>query len=400
MRKSLGLFLIFVLFLVACGKKSEDALLASAKGVEIKAVALERIFNNLQEQDKARLASNKYEMDNFVKNTAAQLASIDLIAINAEGTGIKDSKEFTDRVSLGKQEVLIRTYVNEKFLGKDENISNETLQEEYEKIKASLTEEQLKNYPEFEAVKARIKQQLANQKVQQEFQAFVSPLANKVKVNEENLQKICDDFWAGNDLDKEMVISEVDESAVKVSDLLLSLGELSLDDVRAQVKDKADAEQFFRRSAENLGINIQLGKIAKDEGFAKKDKYKEDIQDLDKIILVNLYLSKEIFSTINVSDEDVKAEYDNLKKSNKKIEPLDKIFDQVKIRVVAMVREKLVMEYLNSMKKDITIYEGAINDFVYQHVNDEVKAQIDSEKKNAEKEEVVESEEETKTESE
>ncbi len=400
MKKSLGLFLIFVLFLVACGKKQEDALLASAKGVEIKATALEKIFSNLPEQDKSRLAANKFEMDNFVRNTAAQLASIDLIAINAEGTGLKDSKDFAERVRLGKQEILIRTFVSDKFMGKDEDVPEEVLKEEYEKIKASLTEEQLKDYPEFEAVKARIKQQIVNQKVQQEFQTFVSPLSAKVKVNDENLQKISDDFWNGKELDNEMVISEVEDNVIKVSDLLVSLGELSLSDVRAQVKKKEEAEQFFRRSAENLGINLQLEQIAKDEGFAKTDKFKEDTKDIDKIILVNLYLSKEIFSTINVSDEDVKTEYKRLKKNNKEIEPLDKIFDQVKIRVIAMVREQLVLEYLNAMKKEITIYEGAINDFIYQHVNEQVKAEIDSEKQSVEKSEEPKESEELKSESE
>ena len=400
MKKSLGLFLIFVLFLVACGKKQEDALLASAKGVEIKATALEKIFSNLPEQDKSRLATNKFEMDNFVRNTAAQLASIDLIAINAEGTGLKDSKDFAERVRLGKQEILIRTFVSDKFMGKDEDVPEEVLKEEYEKIKASLTKEQLKDYPEFEAVKARIKQQIVNQKVQQEFQTFVSPLSAKVKVNDENLQKISDDFWDGKELDNEMVISEVEENVIKVSDLLVSLGELSLSDVRAQVKKKEEAEQFFRRSAENLGINLQLEQIAKDEGFAKTDKFKEDTKDIDKIILVNLYLSKEIFSTINVSDEDVKTEYKRLKKNNKEIEPLDKIFDQVKIRVIAMVREQLVLEYLNAMKKEITIYEGAINDFIYQHVNEQVKAEIDSEKQSVEKSEEPKESEELKSESE
>ena len=241
MKKVMKTFLVLSLLgFFACNKKSGDLVLASSAGVQVNSSVIEKILQDLPEQSKSELENSKQAMEDFVMNTATQLASIDIIAKKAKEAGVEDGQDYKTRLSLGEQELLIRIFVAQKFTAKEEDLSDEQLRAEYDKIKATRSKEELKNFPEFEAVKARIKQQLVSQKAQEQFQAFVAPLTAKVEIDQANVAKVADDFYKGKDLDDKVVISKVGDASITVGDLLLSLGDISLEDVRKQVKSKQD----------------------------------------------------------------------------------------------------------------------------------------------------------------
>ncbi len=370
--------LLSLLSLSACGSK--ETVLASSEGVEIKSSVVAKIFNEMPEQNRKELQGNKEALLNFTKNTAAQLASIEIIALRAKDAGVQESKDYLQKVKLGQQELLIRLFVNQEFTAKEEDLTDEQLRAEYDKIKSSLSEQELENLPEYEAVKAKIKQQLVSQKAQEQFQSFIAPLAEKVELKPENIQKVADDFYDEKPLDEKIVLSKVGESVATLQDLIISLGDLSLQDVRKQVKAKEEVEQFFRKSAENLGINIQIEQKAKDEGIEGSKQYLDELKEIKKILLVNIFLKKELFADINIQDDAVKAEYEKIKANNKDIAPLDEIFQRVKAQLIAKEQEVLVMDYLESLKKDISLYEASIDEFVYDLLDDDAQDKWDQEK--------------------
>ena len=280
---------------------------------------------------------------------------------------------------MGEQELLIRIFVAQKFTAKEEDLSDEQLRAEYDKIKATRSKEELKNFPEFEAVKARIKQQLVSQKAQEQFQAFVAPLTAKVEIDQANVAKVADDFYKGKDLDDKVVISKVGDASITVGDLL-SLGDISLEDVRKQVKSKQEAEQFFAKSAENLGVNVQIEQIAKDEGVEKSEQFAAELKEIEKILLVNIYLQDELFADLQVDDAQVKAEYEKIKASNKDLGPLSEVADRIKAQLLAVEQERLVMGYLETLKAEIELNRAAIDDFVYQNLSKDAKDAWDDEK--------------------
>ncbi len=381
MKKVMKTFLVLSLLgFFACNKKSGDLVLASSAGVQVNSSVIEKILQDLPEQSKSELENSKQAMEDFVMNTATQLASIDIIAKKAKEAGVEDGQDYKTRLSLGEQELLIRIFVAQKFTAKEEDLSDEQLRAEYDKIKATRSKEELKNFPEFEAVKARIKQQLVSQKAQEQFQAFVAPLTAKVEIDQANVAKVADDFYKGKDLDDKVVISKVGDASITVGDLLLSLGDISLEDVRKQVKSKQEAEQFFAKSAENLGVNVQIEQIAKDEGVEKSEQFAAELKEIEKILLVNIYLQDELFADLQVDDAQVKAEYEKIKASNKDLGPLSEVADRIKAQLLAVEQERLVMGYLETLKAEIELNRAAIDDFVYQNLSKDAKDAWDDEK--------------------
>ncbi len=384
MKMMIKIFLLLsLLSLFACDTK--ETVLASSEGVEIKSSVVAKLFNEMPEQNRKELQGNKDGLLSFTKNTSAQLASIEIIALRAKEAGVQESKDYEQKVNLGQQELLIRLFVAKKFTAKEEDLTDEQLRAEYDKIKSSLSEEDLKNLPEYEAVKAKIKQQLVSQKAQEQFQSFIAPLAEKVELEQENIQKISEDFYNEKPLDEKIVISKVGETVATLQDLQVSLGDISLQDIRKQVKDKKEVGQFFQKSAENLGINIQIEQIAKEEGIEKSKQYLDELKEIKKILLVNIFLKKELFAGIEIADADVKSEYEKIKANNKELAPLEEIYDRVKSQLMAKKQESLVMSYLETLKKDISLHEAPIDEFVYDLLDDDVQKMWDEEKQEMEK---------------
>ena len=107
------------------------------------------------------------------------------------------------------------------------------------------------------------------------------------------------------------------------------------------------------------------------------------MKEIEKILLVNIFVKNELFAGEEIQRSAVEAEYKKIKENNQDIGSLDEVYDRIEAELLAARQESLVMNYLESLKKEIVLDNKTIDEFVYDNLSSEAQEAWDKEKQEA-----------------